>query len=114
MRSIDRPGAAWRSRLAQGLLALLTVSAASADAPSLVLDHLTTDDGLPQATVMTSLQDSQGFVWLGTEDGLVRYDGHELHRYARSRTEKDSLPGNYVWQVVEDADTNLWIALDGA
>jgi signal transduction histidine kinase/ligand-binding sensor domain-containing protein/CheY-like chemotaxis protein/HPt (histidine-containing phosphotransfer) domain-containing protein len=114
VRSIDRPGAAWRSRLAQGLLALLTVSAASADAPSLVLDHLTTEDGLPQATVMTTLQDSTGFVWLGTEDGLVRYDGHELHRYARSRTEKDSLPGNYVWQVVEDADTNLWIALDGA
>jgi signal transduction histidine kinase/ligand-binding sensor domain-containing protein/CheY-like chemotaxis protein/HPt (histidine-containing phosphotransfer) domain-containing protein len=93
---------------------MLAVSAAHADAPSLVLDHLTTEDGLPQATVMTTLQDSQGFVWLGTEDGLVRYDGRELRRYARSRTEVGSLPGNYVWQVVEDADTNLWIALDGA
>jgi ligand-binding sensor domain-containing protein len=93
---------------------MLGASAAMADAPSLVLDHLTTEDGLPQATVMTTLQDSGGFVWLGTEDGLVRYDGRELYRYARSRTEPDSLPGNYVWQVVEDADTNLWIALDGA
>ncbi|HET7608838.1 MAG TPA: two-component regulator propeller domain-containing protein, partial [Gammaproteobacteria bacterium] len=93
---------------------MMGASAAAADDPALVLDHLTTEDGLPQATVMTTLQDSQGFVWLGTEDGLVRYDGGELHRYARSRTEPDSLPGNYVWQVVEDADTNLWIALDGA
>ena len=83
---------------------LATAPATAADAPALVLEHLTTDDGLPQATVMTTLQDSQGFVWLGTEDGLVRFDGHELYRYARSRTERGSLPGNYVWQVVEDAD----------
>src|SRR6476659_8977108 len=56
--------------------------AAAADAPPLILEHLTTADGLPQATVMSTLQDSQGFVWLGTEDGLVRCDGHELYRYA--------------------------------
>jgi len=62
------------------MLAILGASAAQADAPSLVLEHLTTEDGLPQATVMTTLQDSQGFVWLGTEDGLVRYDGRDLHR----------------------------------
>ena len=91
---------------------MLGASAAMADAPPLVLDHLTTEDGLPQATVMTTLQDSQGFVWLGTEDGLVRFDGRELHRYARSRNESGSLPGNFVWQVVEDADTNLWLALN--
>ena len=87
--------------------------AGAADAPPLVLEHLTTADGLPQATVMTTLQDSQGFVWFGTESGLVRYDGHELYRYAHSRSENGSLPGNYVWQVVEDAQGNLWIALDG-
>ena len=88
-------------------------AAAAADAPPLFLEHLTTEDGLPQATVMTTLQDSQGFMWLGTENGLVRYDGRELYRYAHSRTESGSLPGNYVWQVVEDGDANLWIALNG-
>jgi len=112
--SHDRPGAAWRRHLTLAVLAVMAASSAAADAPSLVLDHLTVEDGLPQATVMTTLQDSQGFVWLGTEDGLVRFDGRELYRYARSRSEAGSLPGNYVWQVTEDADTNLWIALDGA
>jgi len=43
--------------------------------PPLVLEHVTAADGLPQSTVMVTLQDSRGFVWLGTEDGLVRYDG---------------------------------------
>src|SRR5215470_1065402 len=85
--------------------------AVAADAPPLILEHLTTAEGLPQATVMTTLQDSQGFVWLGTEDGLVRYDGHELYRYAYSRSERGSLPGNFIWKVVEDSNGDLWVAI---
>jgi signal transduction histidine kinase/ligand-binding sensor domain-containing protein/CheY-like chemotaxis protein len=85
--------------------------AVAAAAPPLILEHLTTADGLPQATVMTTLQDSQGFVWFGTEDGLVRYDGHELYRYAYSRTERGTLPGNFIWKVVEDSGNNLWMAI---
>src|SRR3989440_10430619 len=82
----------------------------AADAP-LVLEHLTTADGLPQGTVFATLQDSQGFVWLATEDGLVRYDGHELFRYAYSRSSRDGLPGNYIQAMVEDRHHDLWIAL---
>lgn len=112
--SIETYKAGWRLYLANALLWLLGSSvAAAADAPPLFLEHLTTEEGLPQATVMTSLQDSQGFVWLGTENGLVRYDGRELYRYAHSRTESGSLPDNYVWQVVEDRHGNLWIAMNG-
>jgi signal transduction histidine kinase/CheY-like chemotaxis protein/sugar lactone lactonase YvrE/HPt (histidine-containing phosphotransfer) domain-containing protein len=59
---------------------------------------------------MSTLQDSQGFVWMGTEDGLVRFDGDQLQRYAHSRTEKGSLPGNFVWDIAEDAHHDLWIA----
>src|SRR5690349_12406123 len=85
--------------------------AATVDAPPLVLEHLTTADGLPQATVMSTLQDSQGFVWLGTEDGLVRYDGHDLSRYANTRGDPQSLPGNFIWEIAEDAHHDLWIAV---
>ena len=82
----------------------------AADAPPLVLAHITTADGLPQSTVMSTLQDSQGFVWIGTEDGLVRFDGDQLQRYAHSRDDKTSLPGNFVWDIAEDAQHDLWIA----
>jgi len=85
--------------------------AVSADAPPLVLEHLTTADGLPQGTVMATLQDSQGFVWLGTEDGLVRFDGRRLHRYAARHGTVDALPGNFIWAIVEDARQDLWIAV---
>src|ERR1700756_2032166 len=87
--------------------------ARAADAP-LVLEHLTTSDGLPQGTVFATLQDSQGFVWLATEDGLVRYDGHELFRYAYSRSARGGLPGNYIEAIVEDHHRDLWIAIKDA
>jgi signal transduction histidine kinase/ligand-binding sensor domain-containing protein/CheY-like chemotaxis protein/HPt (histidine-containing phosphotransfer) domain-containing protein len=106
---------------AAALPVALTLASASAmatdaptDAPALILQHLTTADGLPQGTVFTTLQDSQGFVWLGTEDGLIRYDGSELVRYAYSPEARDGLPGNYIYQVVEDADHDLWIAIKDA
>jgi signal transduction histidine kinase/ligand-binding sensor domain-containing protein/CheY-like chemotaxis protein/HPt (histidine-containing phosphotransfer) domain-containing protein len=85
--------------------------AAAADAPPLILEHLSTADGLPQGTVMTTLQDSQGFVWLGTEDGLVRYDGRRLHRYAARQDTANFLSGNFIWDIAEDAHQDLWIAV---
>src|SRR3954471_19834260 len=99
-----------------GLLMMSGVTTAKmgADAPPLILEHLTTADGLPQGTVYETLQDSQGFIWLGTEDGLVRYDGHELVRYAYSRDRKSSLPGNFVYELLEDASHNIWVALKDA
>jgi len=87
--------------------------AAAADAPPLVLTHLTTADGLPEGGVHTILQDSQGFMWFGTEDGLVRYDGQELVRYGYSARPGHGLPGNYINQVVEGPRHDLWLAMNG-
>jgi signal transduction histidine kinase/ligand-binding sensor domain-containing protein/CheY-like chemotaxis protein/HPt (histidine-containing phosphotransfer) domain-containing protein len=110
--STPTPRRAWRSWLIGGLLGIAAAtSAAAADAPALILQHLTTADGLPQGSVYTTLQDSQGFVWLATEDGLVRYDGRELLRYAYSPSSSTGLPGNFIYQIVEDAHHDLWVAI---
>ena len=87
--------------------------AAAADVPPLVLTQLTTADGLPQGGVHAVLQDTKGFVWFGTEDGLVRYDGQELVRYGYSRQEDRGLPGNYINQIVEGPSHDLWLAING-
>lgn len=109
MRSIR--SAKFRRWLFGTAIAVAAGTVFAMDAPPLILEHLTTSDGLPQGTVMTTLQDSQGFIWLGTEDGLVRYDGHEMVRYAYSRASRSGLPGNFIYQVIEDANHDIWIAI---
>ena len=91
-----------------------TCAMAAIDAPPMILEHLTTADGLPQGTVYAALQDSQGFVWLGTEDGLVRFDGHEMVRYAYSPSVRGGLPGNFIYQIAEDPHHDLWIVIKDA
>jgi signal transduction histidine kinase/ligand-binding sensor domain-containing protein/CheY-like chemotaxis protein/HPt (histidine-containing phosphotransfer) domain-containing protein len=103
---------AWRPYLIGGLLGIMAAAtAAAADPPALILQHLTTADGLPQGSIYTTLQDSQGFVWVATEDGLIRYDGRELLRYAYSPSSSSGIPGNFIYDVVEDAHHDLWLAI---
>jgi signal transduction histidine kinase/ligand-binding sensor domain-containing protein/CheY-like chemotaxis protein len=111
---MDARGRPWNLLL--GLMCWIAASAAQAaiDGSPLILEHLTMADGLPQGTVFASLQDSQGFMWFGTEDGLVRYDGHDLVRYAHSPNVRGGLPGNFIYQIVEDAHHDLWMAIKDA
>jgi signal transduction histidine kinase/ligand-binding sensor domain-containing protein/DNA-binding response OmpR family regulator len=117
--TIARASASGRRNIGSALLLMAAASLAAAslstaaDAPPLVLTHLTTADGLPQGGVHTILQDSQGFMWFGTEDGLVRYDGQELVRYGYSPKEDHGLPGNYINQVAEGPRHGLWLAMNG-
>src|SRR6202047_5679053 len=106
--SANTPGGIRTATLIAAAACLLgaCADARAADAP-LIPEHLTTADGLPQGTVFATLQDSQGFVWLGTEDGLVRYDGHELYRYAHSHIVPGGLPGNFIRGIAQDAHHHL-------
>ncbi|TLY58388.1 MAG: hypothetical protein E6K52_13045, partial [Gammaproteobacteria bacterium] len=80
---------------------------------SLYFEHLTVRDGLSQSTVMSILQDSQGYLWLATESGLDRYDGYSIHEYRRERGSAGGLANDYIWTIAEDAHGDLWLATDG-
>ena len=95
-------------------LLLLTAWAECRAATPMVFRHLTVDDGLAQNTVYATLQDSRGFLWIATADGLDRYDGYELRHYRHDRTRSDGLAGNFVWAIREDHDGELWLALNNA
>ena len=95
-------------------VAAVAAVAAATPARPMLFEHLTSVEGLPQGTVYASLQDSTGFMWFGTEDGLVRYDGHDIHRYAFDPGDRDGLPNNFIFQIVEDRQSNLWVAMKGA
>jgi len=69
------------------------------------LKHYTTEDGLPHNVGYSLMQDSKGFLWICTDDGLARFDGKGFKVY-RS---KDGLLSNYPIDIAEDEDGTLWI-----
>src|SRR6185436_9465972 len=75
---------------------------AGPEARPMYFEHLTMRDGLSQSTVMSILQDSQGYLWLGTESGLNRYDGYSIREYRRERGNDHALANDYVWSLAED------------
>lgn len=72
--------------------------------------HLTINQGLSQNSVLCMWQDREGFVWIGTEDGLNRYDGYEFKHYKHDAHNKKSISSSFINSIIEDATGNLWIA----
>jgi len=68
------------------------------------------EDGLSQSVVVCMLQDSRGFVWLGTQDGLNRYDGVEFRVYRHDPEDPDSLADSYIHALAEDTAGRLWVS----
>jgi signal transduction histidine kinase/ligand-binding sensor domain-containing protein/DNA-binding response OmpR family regulator len=67
--------------------------------------HYTIDDGLPHNIGFGVMQDSKGYMWFGTDDGLVRFNGKTFKTYRSS----DGLLSNYVIELAEDKNGRLWI-----
>lgn len=73
------------------------------------LGTLTVDDGLSQGLVYGGIQDKDGLIWLATADGLNRYDGSSFKIYRHNPDDPYSLPENFITQVAEDGNGNLWV-----
>jgi len=66
-------------------------------------------DGLSQGSVICIFQDSQGFMWFGTQDGLNRYDGYTLKVFKKDPAEPGSLNDNFIVSIAEDSSRTLWV-----
>jgi len=66
-------------------------------------------DGLAQSTVHAILQDRKGFLWIGTDDGLNRYDGYEFGVFRHRPDDSSSLSTNRIRSLCEDRDGRLWV-----
>jgi two-component system, sensor histidine kinase ChiS len=74
---------------------------------------LTKENGLSQNSIYCIIQDKKGFLWIGTEDGLNRYDGYQFKIFRNNKSDPNSLSYNYVRSIFEDFDGNLWIGTNG-
>ncbi|WP_298484513.1 two-component regulator propeller domain-containing protein [uncultured Maribacter sp.] len=76
-------------------------------------DHLTTKDGLSQNDINDIYQDSKGFMWFATHDGLNKYDGYNFTNYVPEANTKGSISSNLIYSITGDKDGNLWIGTTG-
>jgi two-component system sensor histidine kinase ChiS len=76
-------------------------------------DHLSLAEGLPQSVVQCLLQDRQGFMWFGTQDGLIRYDGYAFKVYRYDPEDPYSLSNSLILALYEDYEGVLWVGTSG-
>jgi ligand-binding sensor domain-containing protein/signal transduction histidine kinase len=93
---------------------LLVLPAFSSEAQPLRFQHLTVDDGLSGNYVRAIVRDRQGFLWIGTHEGLNRYDGYGFEVFRYSPRRPASLSNNTVTALLEDRQGRLWVGtVDG-
>jgi ligand-binding sensor domain-containing protein len=99
------------------LVATLALAASALGATlerSYVFRSLSSTDGLVQNTVNALHQDRRGFVWIGTQGGLHRYDGFKFRVFQNDPARADSLPDSLISAIDEDENGRIWIGTDGA
>ena len=74
--------------------------------------HITNNNGLPQNHVTCIMQDHKGLMWLGTKNGLCRYNGYEMQTYFHDITENNTLSHNFVRSIFQDRQKRIWIGTD--
>ena len=76
--------------------------------------RLDVEDGLTQCMVYAIEQDRQGFLWLGTQNGLNRYDGSHLKTYNLNQYLQEGLSSNSIFSISEDGEDKIWIGTENS
>lgn len=77
--------------------------------PDITFRYLTVEDGLSQGSINCIYQDSIGFLWFGTKQGLNKYDGFNIKIFDHNPADLSSLSNNNVNCITEDKNGDLWI-----
>lgn len=81
-------------------------------AQNLKFKRLSIDEGLSTVSVRTIFQDSQDFIWIGTQDGLNRYDGYHIKTYKTDQYDPYSISSNYINCLYEDENDLIYVGTD--
>ena len=91
------------------LLILFSVTQNSiAQNESLRFEHIGIEEGLANTFVRAILQDRKGFLWVGTLDGLYKYDGYSFTKYQYDPSDPNSLSQNFIYTIFEDKAGTIW------
>lgn len=101
-----------RSLIALMVGILVNVLPVHAAFPELSFDNYTQEDGLPHNQIQYIYQDSKGWMWIGTSQGLSRFDGYNFVNFIPDQSNSNSIQGNIVRVIRETSDGNLLIGTE--
>lgn len=96
------------------LLAIINSRPAFAQPDKLRFEHITTAQGLADNTALSTMEDSKGFIWISTFNGLCKYDGYNFITYQFDPDDNSSIGGNVITRVLEDRDGTIWVVVRGS
>src|SRR3954453_14729492 len=95
-------------------LLLNTSLKSHAQTQKLRFEHITADLGLPDNAALCTMQDSKGFLWFGTFNGLCKYDGYNFTTYQFEPGDTTSLNGTLITRIFEDSGGTIWVIARGS
>ena len=95
------------------VIILISCSISNAQELPYSFEHYTIKNGLSSNTVFSTYRDSYGFLWIGTEDGLNRFDGYTFKVYRYNADTEAGLKSNHITALCEDATGRVWIGTNG-
>jgi signal transduction histidine kinase/ligand-binding sensor domain-containing protein/DNA-binding response OmpR family regulator len=87
----------------------LNLSGISAQESRMQFNYLTIDDGLSSNTIRCFCRDSKGYIWIGTRNGLNRFDGYTITTFFANTNKPGALSNNIIPSIYEDKNGNLWV-----
>lgn len=98
--------------LFSGAVILILHLTAYAQQANMPFYHLSSINGLSQNQVRAIIQDEEGFIWLGTGEGLNRFDGYSFKTFSHTEADSSSLSNDFVNVLVKDRKGNIWIGTE--
>jgi len=78
-----------------------------------IFTNYSINNGLSQSVVNCIFQDSKGYIWIGTQNGLNRFNGETFDVYSYNPVDSGSISNNWIYTVAEDTHGNLWVGTKG-
>jgi ligand-binding sensor domain-containing protein len=95
--------------LKKSILPLLLILTSTGFSQQYFFSDYSIEKGLSQSVVNDLLQDSEGYIWAGTQNGLNKFNGYSFRVYASDPEDTTSISTNWIYSINEDKDGNLWI-----
>ncbi|MEO8086331.1 MAG: two-component regulator propeller domain-containing protein [Bacteroidota bacterium] len=98
-----------RKSIAVSFFFLLYTLCTAQSFDQLDIRYMNSQQGLSDNFTHCFYEDSKGFLWIGTEDGLNRYDGNSVKIYRQNHSDRNSLPGNNIYSICGDDSNGIWV-----